>query len=67
MSEQAPTIGRIVHYKDDGQVFPAIVTAVNPDDKQCVDLMLFTKYACTPRCDVITGDGNGQWSWPPRV
>lgn len=66
-----PTIGRIVHFHQEGGPYPAIVTAVN--ESGTVELATFGKNSLYFQHDVPewTGQGpvpaNGTWSWPPRV
>jgi len=68
MSNQKPTIGRIVHYKGDlnEKVLPAIVTSVH-ETETVVDLVMFGKAGLGFREKVVQGLAKGQWSWPPRV
>lgn len=67
-----PTIGRIVHYKDDdGSVKPAIVEDVNTDGS--VWLHIFDRRH-TPQGShslianqLMSPDGAPGWFWPPLV
>lgn len=69
------TIGRIVHYRDEGgAVVPAIVTAVHSDD--LVNLTVFNDGNGLTRGETSVEkqdetDGasieNRRWFWPPRV
>lgn len=71
--EQKPSIGRIVHFKDDrGETNAAIITKVWSD--QIVDLAIFqsrikpenvVNYDAFSSCPF--GEGNNQWNWPPKV
>jgi len=79
MSEQKPSIGRIVHFhagNDKGSAYPAVITHVWSDS--CVNLNVFDD-GSYPLPDeqkkptsvmLATGDTAGLkhvWSWPPRV
>lgn len=67
MEAQKPSIGRIVHYRDEqGTTCAAIITTVWTDT--CVNLTVFPNGA-PPVCrsSMLLGDGHGQWSWPPRI
>lgn len=78
MSEQKPSIGRIVHYRlpdylpNSGAVAPAIIVAVD-DDLETVNLQLFNNYhsQATWISDVSQAADDsanpGEWVWPPRV
>jgi hydroxymethylpyrimidine pyrophosphatase-like HAD family hydrolase len=66
VSEQKPSIGRIVVYNhvDLGRV-PAIIQAVMPDET--VRLCVFGPAGVSIEYDRSQGDGPFQWNWPPRV
>jgi hypothetical protein len=68
---QVPSVGRIVHVKIQGEAKPLIITAVNADKPQEIDGILFDASSplgiSRPLSGVQPGDGEGQWSWPPRV
>ena len=75
MSEQTPTIGRIVHYQAHGspdgthQSLPraAIVTAVH--DHNTVDLCVISPsgFFFNQQCVRSDEPKGGTWRWPPRV
>ncbi|MGG1672899.1 hypothetical protein ACIFOE_20125 [Paenibacillus sp. NRS-1783] len=61
-----PSIGRVVHYKDELTSNAALVIDVHDDET--VDLQVF--YSDGDIChstNVKQGDESGQWNWPPRV
>lgn len=65
MSEQLPTIGRVVHFQYGPDPAPAFVTRVH--SAECVNLTVFPDNA--PPFTVtsaLRGDGEAQWEWPPR-
>lgn len=77
MSDQKPSVGRIVHYTPPesvqsdrkSQPWPAIITHVWGDT--CVNLAVlpdgsFGLHDLKPT-SVMIGDGPGTWKWPPRV
>lgn len=75
MSIAKPTIGRIVHYRDElGAVYPAIVARVQQD---VVTVVVFKpektgSFHITCDEDSIGSTGeykglNETWFWPPRV
>ena len=63
-----PTIGRIVHYRDGGAVFPAIVVTVH--SKECLNLHVFRdhgKGSCIETSVAYSEVGGVScWFWPPR-
>jgi hypothetical protein len=74
-----PTIGRIVHFHDEGGPYAAIVVRVYDNAAQCVDLVTFGSRSIyfqpnVPEwmpVDVNYADGTnlpqpGWWTWPPR-
>ena len=72
MANQSVTIGRIVRYVEDEQVWPSIITHVHGDT--LVDLQVFKSREVTPRHSVrldptgkddVTGS-NTTWHWPER-
>ena len=63
---QAPTVCRVVVYREGDQQHPAIVTSVREDGR--INLAVFSADGhCYGRSGILAGDGPGQWSWPPRV
>lgn len=70
-----PTVGRIVHFRfpeleqgtnNHGPLAPAIITRVWSDT--CVNLKVIADGpADIWKTSVIQGDGDAQWSWPPRT
>ena len=79
MSEQKPTIGRIVHFKlnegtSKGQIRPALIVRVWNDT--CVQLHLFLDKAndhstndfasSASLATDLEAECHGQWFWPPR-
>jgi len=81
MSEQLPTVGRIVHYYQDDsaakingtRMHPAIITRVwGPS---CVNLMVFFDGAapgpvtsvCRNECPPDTLNTSSHWDWPSRA
>jgi hypothetical protein len=68
-----PTLGRIVHYVEDGQVFPALVVKVAPPGMS-INLVLWNEFGTSQgRHDVRYSDNpareNKTWFWPaiPRL
>lgn len=67
-----PTIGRIVHMKMPAnsehppQTCAAIITAINPETGN-PSICLFGPSGFGFRHDIIQGDEDGMWNWPPRV
>ena len=59
-----PTIGRIVHFTEDGQPLPAIITKVHSDT--CVNLQVFydSNRIGAWRSSVTQGTGERSWAWP---
>lgn len=64
---QAPTVGRIVFFKQRGHNLAAIVVYVHDDGT--VNLAAFPGNADVHigRTRIAYGDGDGQWSWPTKV
>lgn len=68
---QSPSIGRMVHFHEDGGPYPAIITALNPDGT--VELATFGRNSLYFQHNVSMGgpDGTaaskGTWTWPPFV
>lgn len=75
-----PTIGRIVHFHDEGGPYAAIVTAVRTAGESAsgfsapvvVDLATFGSRSLYFHRDVREHEGSlpaipGTWTWPPRV
>lgn len=62
-----PSVGRIVHYKNEhGHLLAAIITCVWSDER--VNLTVFYPDGSTaPVSSAARGDAPGQWNWPPRV
>lgn len=68
MSEQTPSVGRIVHYHEDyaeGKTFAAVIVAVVDDVVNLVAWNEFGKQISV--LNVKQGDIQGQWNWPPRI
>lgn len=74
MSEQKPSIGRIMIYNHPGSAdgkfkplkSPALVQAVNEDGT--VECVVFSIYGgLFFNHNVAVGEGPGQCNWPPRV
>jgi hypothetical protein len=65
--DQKPSIGRIVHFAEEGGPYAAVVTAVNPDET--VELATLGKNSLYFQHGVkFDADGlKGTWRWPPRV
>lgn len=62
-----PTVGRIVHFAEDGGPYPAIITSVNPDNS--VQLATFGNRSVYFQ-HMVKFDADaarGTWRWPPRV
>ncbi|NGP62728.1 hypothetical protein FLT15_31675 [Paenibacillus thiaminolyticus] len=63
---QKPSIGRIVHYHvEDCEPLAAIITAVVAD--KVVDLCVFAPDGISFQKNVLYGEDDARWSWPPRV
>lgn len=68
--EQKPTIGRIVHFHDEGGPYAAIVTAINRDGT--LELVTFGRNSIYFQHNVRsrhadeTDNFDNSWSWPPR-
>jgi hypothetical protein len=61
-----PSIGRIVHFHDEGGPYAALITAVNDDGS--VELVTFGRNSFYFQHGVQAGSGEpGTWTWPPRV
>ncbi len=62
------TIGRIVHFHEEGGPYPSLVTAINPDGS--LELATFGKNSLYFQHNVAevpaVGPMKGCWSWPPR-
>lgn len=63
---QNPSVGRIVHYRRDEKVCAAIITYVWSTTTVSLAVFTPTGETLTPT-SVTLGDGDRQWSWPPRV
>lgn len=61
-----PSIGRIVHYRDEaGKTFAAVVVAVIDN---VLNLAVWNEFGKQfTALNVKQGDKPGQWNWPPRV
>lgn len=64
-----PTIGRIVHFYEQGQLYPGIITKVWTD--VCVNLVIFGHLQVPgglEKTSVVYNevDKNYNWVWPPR-
>ncbi len=62
-----PTVGRIVHFHEEGGPYPSIVTAVNPDGS--LELATFGKNSLYFQHNVAEQKDSlakGCWTWPPR-
>lgn len=69
---QKPTIGRVVHYHDEGGPYAAIITEVGKDEwaREVVELVTFGRNSVYFQHAVIFGGEApeaGTWSWPPIV
>lgn len=71
-NDQKPSIGRIVHFHEEGGPYAAIVTAINPDGT--VELATLGRNSLyyqhnIPFSGASEGKENskGTWSWPPRA
>jgi hypothetical protein len=69
--KQSPSIGRIVHFHEDGGPYAAIITAVNQDGTAELATVgrnsLYFQHNVSmggPEGDVPT---KGCWTWPPYV
>ena len=75
VSEQKPTIGRMVHYQAHGSpdgTHPsvpraAIVTAVHDDEMVDLCVLNPTGLYFNQRCVRSEEAKGGTWRWPPRV
>lgn len=74
VSEQKPSIGRVVHYKpldsdpprNNAEVLPAVIVRVWSDT--CVNLRVLNDQVYDFwKTSSKLGDGAGEWNWPPRV
>lgn len=67
MTQQQPTIGRIVHFHDEGGPYAALVTAVNADDS--LELATFGRNSLYFQHGVRFDPhgAHGSWNWPPRT
>lgn len=73
MSNQTPSIGRIVHYRiqNHPDPLPAVITYTNihndPED-MAVGLFIMSPFVGGYTMDEVTqGDEDYQWNWPPYV
>jgi hypothetical protein len=68
---QTPSIGRIVHFHEEGGPYSAIITAVNTNGT--VELATFGKNSLYFQHEVPAGGPEGTepskgcWTWPPRA
>jgi hypothetical protein len=62
-----PTVGRVVHFHDEGGPYASIVTVVNPDGS--LELATFGRNSIYFQHGVREGTAleKGTWTWPPRV
>ncbi len=76
MSEQKPSIGRIVHYRGPGTAngqfkpttYPAVITQIHNDTD--VNLFVMTNVGMMNLQSILLAeepDQPSRWSWPPRV
>ena len=67
------SIGRIVHYRGllfaKPVIYPAIITAIDPEDTYNLTLTVFTTQGAKVVKDATfsVDDDLGTWFWPPRV
>lgn len=60
-----PSVGRIVHYHDEGKSFAALIVGVF---EGVVNLVVWNEFGNQIEVlNVKQGDNPGQWDWPPRV
>lgn len=65
-----PSVGRMVHFHEDGGPYPAIITALN--DNGTVELATFGRNSLYFQHNVSAGGpdaatpSKGCWTWPPR-
>jgi hypothetical protein len=66
LSDQTPSLGRIVRYTDvDGTIVPAMIAGVHPDGSADLHVFHPTHGRVPPKSDdSITGN---TWEWPPYV
>lgn len=70
MSQQ-PSVGRIVHFHEEGGPYAAIIAAVNPDGT--LELATLGRNSLYFQHNVPAGGPaasvpmKGCWTWPPRV
>lgn len=68
---QTPSIGRIVHFNDEGGPYPALITKVNADGT--LELTTFGSNSiyfqhCVPAASSVSEPPEFRtWSWPPRI
>lgn len=68
MSEQKPSIGRIVHYLLDGpESIPAVIIRVEPDGERCLLFVMYVDGYYTTLAPYSETPALGHWNWPPRV
>lgn len=61
-----PSVGRVVHFRDEEGCLAAIITNVRTDDDD-VDLFVMSPSDYWNESDVTLGDTHGTWHWPERV
>lgn len=65
--EQKPSLGRVVHFAEEGGPYAAIIVGVNPDES--VELATFGPNSLYFQHNIkFDADGaKHTWRWPPRV
>lgn len=68
--EQKPSVGRVVHFHEEGGPYPALITAVNEDGS--VELATFGKNSLyfqhgVHELPAPNAPMKGVWTWPPKV
>lgn len=62
-----PTIGRLVHYVNNGIIRPALIMEVLDDNKVSLNIFLPGTEIYMQNVDYSQEYADDKWSWPPRA
>jgi hypothetical protein len=67
LNEQKPTIGRIVHFSEEGGPYAAIIAAVNDDGSLELATLGRNSLYFQHGIKFDAEGAKGTWRWPPRA
>ena len=62
-----PTIGRLVHYVNNGIIRPALIMEVLDDNKVSLNIFLPGTEIYMQNVEYSQEYSDDKWSWPPKV